>query len=67
MDYKDEIGVILVNLSPHVVRVTAGDKIAQGVISKVEDGSGEMFPIEVVEELTGEDRGGGFGSTDKKK
>lgn len=57
-DYHNEIGVILVNLSPDISTIVIGERIAQAVISKI-----EILDSEWVEELTGEDRGGGFGHT----
>jgi len=66
-DYRGEIGIILYKV-PEVIRnhnyilnLKKGDRIAQGVICKVEQPT-----IEVVEELTETQRGvGGFGSTGK--
>lgn len=60
-DYKNEIGIILVNTSPDSVVIKLGERIAQGVIMKVE----RKEPILGVE-LTGEDRGGGFGHSGKE-
>lgn len=59
-DYHNEIGIILINLNPDPVTIVLNDRIAQGVVMEVE----RPEPI-WVGELTGEDRGGGFGSTDK--
>ena len=58
--YKEECAVILINLSRKVQIVKLGERIAQFVISKV-----ELPEIEIVTELPGEDRGGGFGHTGK--
>lgn len=58
-DYRGELKVILVNLSdkPYVIR--DGDRVAQAVVSRV-----EQAVFEVVEELDETDRGGGgFGHT----
>lgn len=60
-DYRGEIGIILHNTSAFNFGFKKGDRIAQGVIAKVEQPN-----IEVVEELSSTDRGaGGFGSTGK--
>lgn len=57
-DYKDEVGVILVNLSKQSYRIEPGAKIAQGVFAPV---------IRAVQGFTGntKERSGGFGSTGK--
>lgn len=58
-DYRGEIGVLLVNLSNETFTVENGERIAQMVISKYEQGSWEE-----VQTLTETKRGsGGFGST----
>jgi len=57
--YRGEIQVILFNTSREPFLVNIGDRIAQGVLSKVEYPS-----FEIVEELSETKRGeGGFGST----
>jgi dUTP pyrophosphatase len=58
---KNEICVILINLSRQVQTVNLGERIAQIVPKKV-----ELLDIEVVKSLPGEDRGGGFGHTGTK-
>lgn len=64
--YKGEIGVILMMITdPHLsgwpMKITAGDKIAQLVLSKV-----ASCEIEEIEDVGMSDRGdGGFGSTGK--
>lgn len=61
-DYRGEVGVILVNLSNESFVIENGERIAQMVIAKHEQGQWE----EVVE-LSSTDRGeGGFGSTGVK-
>lgn len=61
-DYRNEIGVILINHSDEPFTINPGDRIAQLVISKVEHAE-----FDLVEELPeGEDRGGGFGHTGVK-
>jgi dUTP pyrophosphatase len=57
--YRDEIKVILLNTdAEHEYRVLRGERIAQLVLQRVE----EALLVEV-SQLTGEDRGGGFGHT----
>lgn len=60
MNYKNEIGVILMNLGDDV-EIYQGDRIAQAVLNKTE----KIDWVEV-DTLEGEDRGGGFGSTNIK-
>lgn len=58
-DYRGNIGIILHNLSDEPFTVTEGQRIAQGVIARVEQ-------VEIIEatELSETERGtGGFGST----
>lgn len=58
-DYRGEIGVILVNLSPTPFTIERGERIAQMVIAKH-----EKVDWEQVEDLSSTERGtGGFGST----
>ena len=58
-DYKDEVLVILFNLGDKPFEIKPGDRIAQGVIMKV-----EKVKITEVSEISREgDRGGGLGST----
>ena len=59
--YKGDIGVILINQGSEAFVINNGDRIAQLVVSKF-----EKVDWEVEEELVGEDRGGGFGSTGVK-
>ena len=61
-DYRGEIGVLLVNLSTEPFVITEGERIAQMVISRHEQGQ-----FEVVEELDQTERGeGGYGHTGVK-
>nr|CCF99712.1 deoxyuridine 5'-triphosphate nucleotidohydrolase [uncultured Dokdonia sp.] len=61
-DYRGEVGVILVNLSNEPFTIENGERIAQMVIAKHEQGQWEE-----VTELSSTDRGeGGFGSTGVK-
>jgi dUTP pyrophosphatase len=55
--YRGELQVIMINTDPKVdYQVTRGDRIAQLIIQQVVSTSWD-----VVDELEGEDRGGGFG------
>ena len=57
--YRGEVGVILINLGSKAQKIEKGKKIAQMVISRVEEAV-----VEVVEDLDETRRGsGGFGST----
>lgn len=59
MDYRGDVGVILVNISNEDFVVQPGDRIAQMVINKF-----EQAEFEVVEELDETERGeGGYGHT----
>jgi dUTP pyrophosphatase len=61
-DYRGEIKVILVNLSPQDFTISDGERVAQMVIAKHEQA--EWIEVEQLEETA---RGeGGFGSTGKK-
>ena len=58
-DYRGELMVALVNLSPSPFEVTRGMRIAQMVVAPV-----ERVRFQSVEKLPGSERGeGGFGST----
>ena len=57
--YRDELQVLLVNTDPNEpYEVHRGERIAQLVIQAV-----EACTFIVVDELDGENRGGGFGHT----
>ena len=61
-DYRGEIKVILVNLSPEAVTINDGERVAQAVVARC-----EQVEWESVDELSSTERGeGGFGSTGKK-
>lgn len=61
-DYRGDVGVILVNISNEDFVVQPGERIAQMVINKVEQG--ELIEVEVLDET---ERGeGGFGHTGTK-
>lgn len=57
-DYKDEIGVILINHGRQAYRIEPGAKVAQGVFAPV---------VRAVQGFTGntKERSGGYGSTGK--
>lgn len=58
-DYRGEVKIMIKNVGSYPVTINAGDRLAQGVISKVE----QAFFLEV-QELSETKRGiGGFGST----
>lgn len=59
--YRDEFGVIIINLSRQNQKIKLGERIAQLVVSEV-----SLPEIEVVQELPSNNRGGGFGSTGVK-
>ena len=55
--YRGEIKVILLNTDPtESFQVSRGDRIAQLVVQRV-----EQVEWQIVQELAGDDRGGGFG------
>jgi dUTP pyrophosphatase len=58
-DYRGEVQVILINLGHEEFKVSAGDRIAQMIVKKV-----EQADLELVDSLNHSERGeGGFGST----
>lgn len=62
MDYRGEIGVILINLSNEVQSINPGDRIAQIVIAKHE--IAELIKTDTLDET---ERGeGGFGHSGVK-
>ena len=61
-DYRGEVGVLLINLSQEEFVVNDGERIAQMVIARHEQGS--FTPVEVLDET---ERGeGGYGHTGVK-
>ena len=61
-DYRGEVGVLLINLSQEEFVVNDGERIAQMVIARHEQG--EFVPVEVLDET---ERGeGGYGHTGVK-
>jgi len=58
-DYRGEVGVIIINLTPYVVTIQPGERIAQFVFAKHE--TAEFEEVAVLDET---ERGeGGFGHT----
>jgi dUTP pyrophosphatase len=59
-DYRDNVGILIDNLSDETIVINAGDRIAQFVLHPV-----YRFKGVVTEDVNqiGENRGGGFGST----
>jgi dUTP pyrophosphatase len=57
-DYRDELKLLLFNFAPDSFEIAEGDRVAQIIFERV----AEPELVEV-DELDGEDRGGGFGST----
>ena len=61
-DYRGEVGVLLINLSQEEFVVNDGERIAQMVIARHEQG--QLVPVEVLDET---ERGeGGYGHTGVK-
>ena len=61
-DYRGEVGVVLINLSQEPFTVNDGERIAQMVFARYEQGN--MIPVEVLDET---ERGaGGYGHTGVK-
>lgn len=61
LDYRNEWGILLINLGLEDVWIEDGERICQAVLKKV-----EHLSWEEVEELNSTDRSGGFGSTGTK-
>ncbi len=60
-DYRGELKVILINHGKNDFVIAVGERIAQGIINRV-----ELVDFDEVEELSNTDRGvSGFGSTGK--
>jgi dUTP diphosphatase len=57
--YRDELKVVMINTDPHAsYEVHRGDRVAQLLIQPI-----DVWELVVVDELDGENRGGGFGHT----
>lgn len=63
-DYKDEWGIILANEGHTDLIIKQGDKVAQAVFSLIV--RPKFVQVDSVSDLTGSDRGGGFGHSDEK-
>ena len=63
-DYRNEIGVILINHSNKVVCIEDGERICQGILNKVE--TIDWDEVSSVKELGETSRTGGYGSTGTK-
>lgn len=61
-DYRNEIGVIIINLGQDTAWIEDGERIAQFVLNKV-----EQIEWEEVDSLEKTERKGGFGSTNLDK
>lgn len=61
-DYRGEVGVVLINLSQEPFTINDGERIAQMVFARYEQGN--LIPVEVLDET---ERGaGGYGHTGVK-
>lgn len=60
-DYRNEIGVILINLGNEEAWIESGERVAQFVLNKV-----ERIDWNIVETLDETERHGGFGHTGTK-
>lgn len=64
-DYLDELFIIIFNMGSNPFVINEGERIAQGVLKRVE--KAEFEPVEDFnDEIKSKDRGGGFGSTGYK-
>ena len=63
-DYKDEWGIILANEGSEPVIINQGDKVAQAVFSIIVRPN--FIKVDSVNDLSGSNRGGGFGHSDSK-
>jgi dUTP pyrophosphatase len=61
-DYRDEVKILLINLSDQPARIARGDRIAQLVVAPV-----TRVQWRTVEQLDSTERKGGFGQTDAKE
>jgi dUTP pyrophosphatase len=57
-DYRDELRLLLFNLSAEPFEIRTGDRVAQIIFERIAEPE-----LAVVDELDAGDRGGGFGST----
>lgn len=63
-DYKDEVGIIAINLGQEDVWIEDGERCGQFVLKEAPQI--EWEPVNSREELQGKNRGGGFGHTNSK-
>jgi len=63
-DYRDSIGVLLINNGFEPFKITHGDRIAQGVFAKAIQS--DLHEVQSKDELDSTDRGGGIGHTGVK-
>ena len=63
-DYKDEVGIIAINLGQEDVWIEDSERCGQLVLEEVNQI--EWNPVNSKKELKGEDRGGGFGHSGVK-
>lgn len=64
-DYKDEVGIIAINLGQEDIWIEDGERCGQLVLKEAPQIEWEL--VNSREELKGEDRGGGFGHTNLDK
>lgn len=62
--YRNEWGIPVVNQGFETIWIEDGERIAQAVLNKIEHIN--WINVSKLSDLTGEDRGGGFGSTGTK-
>lgn len=60
-DFRNEIGIIIINLGQETAWIEDGERVAQFVLKKYD--TIEWQSVTSRSDLTGEDRGGGFGHT----
>ena len=63
-DYKDEVGIIAINLGQEDIWIEDGERCGQFVLKEAPQI--EWEPVKSREELQGKNRGGGFGHTNSK-
>jgi dUTP pyrophosphatase len=63
-DYRNTIGVLLINHGTKPFVIKHGDRIAQMVINQVPQG--RLIEVDDKSQLSGSDRGGGYGHTGVK-
>lgn len=64
-DYRGDIGIIVLNHTPFVKKVEIGERLAQGVLSKIEKADFLTISKEMFNEYETERGTGGFGHTGK--